>query len=117
MSDPFCLALTVVPILATWEATTSKDEDDDDDEQHQDKKSAFQQQHHDPQRAGDRFLPRLLSCAVVGDVYEDWWNCMTLPCRPCSADAFFQLDEHDDGVVVTDHDVDRDCDDDDDDRR
>ena len=91
MSDPFCLALTVVPILSAWGRATPPNDVDDDDGDDEQPKNGQQQSNHS-------ILQKLFSHSYK-EVVEDWWDCMTLPCRPCASDCFFQLDE-DDGVQV-----------------
>jgi len=93
MSDPVaCLALSMMPIIAGWNANDERDED-----------STIQQQRggskeEEPLRNPNSFLRKLFVCGEKLDK-EDWWYCVTMPCRPCSSDVFFQLDQGgDDGV-------------------
>lgn len=88
MSDPVaCLALTVLPIFATWNNAADEEE---------------QQNSHDDRSKNFLLLRDIFSCGRE-DIYEVWWNCVTNPCSPCAPEAFFHLDDDDDGVEDADH--------------
>ena len=89
MSDPVaCLALSVMPIIASWneEATVPPDRNGLNED-------------GSPSNM-NQFWRKLFAC---DGIYEDWWHCTTLPCRPCAPDAFFQLDEDDEVAETQPH--------------
>ena len=89
MSDPFCLALTVVPILSVWWGTQDEDAMDD---------GKLAQHSNEQEKDGVTTMQKILTHDYEGE-FQGWWMCIARQCQPCAPDCFFQLDEDDEVQV------------------
>ena len=98
MSDPFCLALTVVPILSVWGGGATQNEDEDT--------VTVVEGAKDDDATTTTTTTRIQKLFTQDSYYEGaffqgWWQCVgALPCQPCAPDCFFQLDDDEDEQVL-----------------